>query len=287
MAKRNQVAKPVVRYALLIALTIWTLGPVTWLVSLAFKPPLEWYTSNLIPREPIIDNFIWIFNTTNPIGKTSVMTAVAEPVMKPFLNSIVVSSLGTVFAVLVGFLAAYGVSRYRAGGTFTLFFTLLTRMLPGAVFITPLLIYYSTLRILDTHFGLIVLYTAVTLTYSIWILKGFIDEIPPEYEEAALLEGASPWSILSKVVVPLLKGGILTSALFIFILNWTELLFAIVLTDIRAVTLPYQIGRYVSAVGILYGPQAALGLIATIPSVAIGYIIQKHLVTGFTFGRVR
>ncbi|MFQ6086222.1 MAG: carbohydrate ABC transporter permease, partial [Candidatus Bathyarchaeia archaeon] len=195
MAKRNQVAKPVVRYALLIALTIWTLGPVTWLVSLAFKPPLEWYTSNLIPREPIIDNFIWIFNTTNPIGKTSVMTAVAEPVMKPFLNSIVVSSLGTVFAVLVGFLAAYGVSRYRAGGTFTLFFTLLTRMLPGAVFITPLLIYYSTLRILDTHFGLIVLYTAVTLTYSIWILKGFIDEIPPEYEEAALLEGASPWSI--------------------------------------------------------------------------------------------
>ncbi|MFQ6086195.1 MAG: carbohydrate ABC transporter permease, partial [Candidatus Bathyarchaeia archaeon] len=92
---------------------------------------------------------------------------------------------------------------------------------------------------------------------------------------------------LSKVVVPLLKGGILTSALFIFILNWTELLFAIVLTDIRAVTLPYQIGRYVSAVGILYGPQAALGLIATIPSVAIGYIIQKHLVTGFTFGRVR
>jgi len=287
VARMEQMLKLVARYALLIVTILWTLGPVIWMISLSFKPPTEWYSPNIIPQRPILDNYVSLFISTVPIGGTYFMTSIAEAITRPFINSLIIASLSTIFAVLIGFLAAYGVSRYRAGGTFTIFFTLLTRMIPGATFVAPLMVYYATLRLLDTYQALILLYTAVTLTYSIWILKGFIDEVPAEWEEAALLEGAHPWRVVTQVTIPLIKGGIAASALFIFILNWTEFLFALVISVTQIVTLPVQISMYASAVGRMYGPQAALGLIATIPMVIIGYAIQKHLITGFTFGRVR
>jgi len=287
MARTKGVAGKIVRYLLLIVVCAWTLAPVAWMVSLSFKGPTEWYAPNIIPAQPIVDNYINLFIPTNPIGGSHFFTSITEPITKPLINSLIVAGFGTLFAVLVGFLAAYGVSRYRAGGTFTIFFTLLTRMLPGATFVAPLMVFYSSIHFIDTYVGLILLYTAVTLTYAIWLMKGFIDEIPPEWEEAALLEGASPWTVLRKVTIPLTKGGLAASALFIFILNWSEFLFALVISVTQVTTLPVQISKYVSAVGRMYGTQASIGIIATIPSVALGYLIQKHLVTGFTFGRVR
>lgn len=257
------------------------------MVSLSFKGPTEWYAPNLIPIKPIIDNFISLFIPTNPAVGSYFFTSITEPITKYLINSLIAAGLGTVFAVLIGFLAAYGVSRYRAGGTFIIFFTLLTRMLPGATFVAPLLVFYASIAFVDTYQGLILLYTAVTLTYAIWLMKGFIDEIPAEWEEAALLEGASPWTVLRKITIPLTKGGLVASGLFIFILNWTEFLFALVISVTQVTTLPVEISKYVSAVGRMYGSEAALGLVATIPSVVLGYFIQRHLVTGFTFGRVR
>lgn len=287
MAGIEQRVKLAAKYILLIVVLLWTLGPVVWMISISLKTPAEWYLPNIIPEKPTLDNYINLFISTVPIGGAHFMASIAEAITRPFINSLIIASLSTIFAVSIGFLAAYGVSRYKAGGTFTIFFTLLTRMLPGAAVVAPLMVYYATLRILDTYPALIVLYTAVTLTYAIWILKGFIDEVPPEWEEAALLEGAHPWTIITRVTIPLIKGGIVASALFIFILNWSEFLFALVISVTRVITLPVQISMYASAVGRMYGSQAALGLIATIPTVIIGYVIQKHLVTGFTFGRIR
>jgi len=287
VVRTKVAAKSIGRYLLLIVVSIWTLAPVAWMVSLSFKGPTEWYAPNLIPIQPIIDNYISLFVPTNPIGGSYFFTSITEPITKPLINSLIAAGLGTIFAVLVGFLAAYGVSRYQAGGTFVIFFTLLTRMLPGATFVAPLMVFYAGIGFVDTYSGLILLYTAVTLTYAIWLMKGFIDEIPPEWEEAALLEGASPWTVLRKITIPLTKGGLVASALFIFILNWSEFLFALVISVTQVTTLPVQISKYVSAVGRMYGTMASLGLLATIPSLVLGYLIQKHLVTGFTFGRVR
>lgn len=287
MVRTKVEAKSIGRYLLLIVVSVWTLAPVAWMVSLSFKGPNEWYAPNLIPIQPTIDNYISLFVPTNAIGGSYFFTSITEPITKPLINSLIAAGLGTIFAVLIGFLAAYGVSRYRAGGTFVIFFTLLTRMLPGATFVAPLMVFYASIGFVDTYAGLVLLYAAVTLTYAIWLMKGFIDEIPPEWEEAALLEGASPWTVLRKVTIPLTKGGLAASALFIFILNWSEFLFALVISVTQVTTLPVQISKYVSAVGRMYGSMAALGLVATIPSLAIGYLIQKHLVTGFTFGRVK
>jgi multiple sugar transport system permease protein len=214
-------------------------------------------------------------------------TALVDPVTLPFINSLLVVGASTVLSVIIGFFTAYGASRYNSPGPFSLFFTLLTRMLPPATFVTPIMVYYSNLKLLDSHLGLIMLYSAVTVTYGIWILKGFIDQVPIEWEQAALLEGASHLQVVFRVTLPIVKSGLVVSGLFIFLLNWAELLFALVLTNVQAVTLPVHISKYVGAVGQLYGPQAALGILSSLIPVIIGYIIQKHLVTAFTFGMVR
>lgn len=282
----SKVVSSSLKYIVIGVFLLWTLVPIVWIVSLAFKPYNEWRVAYFIPKNPTLENFIMLFN---PRAIESVMgkMAIVEPIIQPLINSLIITTFSTILAVIIGFFTAYGASRYGSPGPFTLFFTLLTRMLPPATFVTPLMVYYSNLNLLDTHAGLIFLYSAVTVTYGIWILKGFIDAIPREWEEAAMLEGASPLKAMLKVTLPLAKPGLAVAALFIFLLNWTELLFALVLTNIQAVTLPVHISKYVGAVGQLYGPQAALALISSAIPVTIGYAIQKHLVTGFTFGLVR
>lgn len=274
------------KYILIGVFLLWTLIPVAWLVSLAFKPYAEWRVAYFIPKQPTLSNFVMLFKPEEMLGMMG-KTALVEPVTKPLINSLIVVSISTALAVIIGFFTAYGASRYGSPGPFSLFFTLLTRMLPPATFVTPIMVYYSNIGLLDTHLGLILLYSAVTVTYGIWILKGFIDQVPIEWEEAALLEGASHTEVLFKVTLPLVRSGLVVAALFIFLLNWAELLFALVLTNIYAVTLPVHVSKYVGAVGQLYGPQAALGILSSLFPLIVGYVIQKHLVTGFTFGMVR
>jgi len=275
-----------IKYIFIGFCLLWVLIPVAWIVCLAFKPYPEWRVAYFLPKDPTLSNFVILFEPKQIIGMMGA-TAIVDPVTRPFINSIIVVGFSTIIAVFAGFFTAYGASRYNTPGSFSLFFTLLTRMLPPATFVTPIMVYYSNLKLLDTHLGLILLYAAVTVTYGIWILKGFIDNVPREWEEAALLEGATHSQVIFKVTLPLVKSGLVVAGLFIFLLNWAELLFALVLTNVNAVTLPVHISKYVGAVGQLYGPQAALGIISSLIPLIIGYIIQKHLVAAFTFGMVR
>ncbi|MCL7384113.1 MAG: carbohydrate ABC transporter permease [Thaumarchaeota archaeon] len=282
----HKIISKFTRYLVIIIFLSWILIPVLWMVTLAFKSYPEWRVAYFFPKEPTFMNFILIFEPKQIVGMMGA-TALVDPVTLPFINSLLVVGASTVLSVIIGFFTAYGASRYNSPGPFSLFFTLLTRMLPPATFVTPIMVYYSNLKLLDSHLGLIMLYSAVTVTYGIWILKGFIDQVPIEWEQAALLEGASHLQVVFRVTLPIVKSGLVVSGLFIFLLNWAELLFALVLTNVQAVTLPVHISKYVGAVGQLYGPQAALGILSSLIPVIIGYIIQKHLVTAFTFGMVR
>jgi multiple sugar transport system permease protein len=270
----------------IVVFILWTLTPVLWMISLSFKPYGEWRTPHLLPQKPTIDNYRMLF-TPQALQIFIAYTAIIEPVTGPLTRSLIVSITATIIAVIIGFFTAYGASRYNTPGPFVLFFTLLTRMLPPATFLTPIMVYFTTLGLFDNIAGLILLYSATTITYAIWIMKGFIDAIPVEWEEAALMEGAKPLEVLFKVVLPIARPGLVVSGLFIFLMAWTELLFALVLTNVNAVTLPVQISKYVTAVGALWGTQAAIALLGSIIPVIIGYMIQRHLVTGFTFGLVR
>lgn len=167
------------------------------------------------------------------------------------------------------------------------FFVLTGRMFPPVAIAIPLVVMYSTLNLMDLHLGLILMYTGVTVPYVIWMMKSFLDEVPKEVEEAAILDGCSQFEAIIKVTVPMVKGGLVASALFVFILNWGEFAFALLFTNINAYTLPVQIQRFFSIAGFAHGPMSALSIMATIPMIIFGYMIQKHFVRGLTFGAVR
>jgi multiple sugar transport system permease protein len=273
--------------ALLICSVI--LLPIVWVLSISLKPPEEWvaYPPTVIPVEPTASNYIVLFQPGNPVGGISAMVSSAEPVTKAFINSLIIVPVSTLASLLIGFFAAYSVSRFRTGGPTLPLFVLTTRMFPPVAFAVPLLVYYRLLGLIDTQLGLILMYTGFTIAFSLWMMRGFIDGVPRHVEEAAILDGASPWRVLFTITLPLVRGGLAATGLFVFILNWTEFLFAQIFTTREAITIPVQVSHYVGAVGRFYGPMAALGVVASIPVVIAGYLIQRHLVTGFTFGLVR
>jgi multiple sugar transport system permease protein len=263
--------------------------PVVWTLSISFKPPREWlaYPPRLIPEEPTLANYQVLFQVGNPVGAIAEMTRSAESVSRAFFNSLIIAPLATVAATAIGFFAAYGVSRYGAGGPLFPLTVLTTRMFPPIAFAIPLLVYFRMLDLIDTRLGLVLMYTGFTAAFSLWMIKGFIDGVPRHIEEAALLDGASRWRVLFTITFPMVKGGIAAALLFVFILNWTEFLLALVFSSRHATTIPVQVSQYAGAVGRFYGPQAALGIVASLPVVVAGYLIQRHLVRAFTFGLVR
>lgn len=277
------------RWGIILIVSLITLAPVVWVLSLSFKPPQEWlaYPPTLIPRQPTLENYLVLFWPGNPVGVVSEMVRTAEPVTRAFINSLIIVPISTALSIVIGFLAAYGISRFGAGGNFLPFSVLTTRMFPPIAFAVPLLVYYRSLGLIDTHLGLILMYTTFTLAFSLWMIKGFIDGIPRHIEEAAILDGASRWRVMFTITLPLIRGGLAAAALFVFIMNWTEFLFALIFTSRFAVTLPVQVSRYAGAVGRYYGPQAALGIVASIPVLIAGYLIQRYLVRAFTFGLVK
>jgi multiple sugar transport system permease protein len=160
-------------------------------------------------------------------------------------------------------------------------------MAPPIVMIIPMIVLYSTLNLIDTYQGLILAYAIFTTPYSTWMIKSFLDEVPRELEEVGLVEGLTPLETHFKITLPMIKGGIAATALFVMILNWSEFLFALVLTHGSVITIPVQETRYFTYAGVQYGPQSALGIVAAIPLFIFGLSIQKYLARGLTFGAIR
>jgi multiple sugar transport system permease protein len=275
----------ILTYILVVVITLVFLFPIYWMFTMAFKPYAEWTAAGgkiyWFPNNPTLDNFRTIFS------KQLQMNPIAGTAIRPVINSLIVSIVGTAIAMIVGILAAYGISRYKAGGQLP-FFLLQLRMFPPIAIIIPIMIMWAFLRMIDTWYGLVVIYGVVTLPFAVWLMKTFFDEIPSELGEAAIVDGCSNIGAFFKVVLPLAKGGIASTALFVFILNWSDFLIALVLTDRKWTTIPVHISKLQSAlVGQLYGPKAALGVLAAIPPIVFGALIQKYLVRGLTFGAIK
>jgi len=259
---------------------IFALFPIFWMVSTSFKPthewaavPPVWVTSNptLANYQPLIgtlDGF-WVH------GHGGAWWAM--------LDSLIVSSSATLISLTIGVMAAIGFSRYRAGGH-TLALTILSvRGIPTVVIAIPFLILFGWLGLRDTHTGLILAYVVFTTPFAFWMLKSFIDDIPAEIEEAAMMDGMSRWAAHLRITLPLIKGGMLATGLFIFILNWSEFLLAVVLTEKTVFTIPVNMQLF----GGVFGIQAALATVAALPIVILGLLIHKHLARGFTLGAIK
>jgi multiple sugar transport system permease protein len=269
--------------------------PIFWLISTSFKPIDEWqkYPPVWISSQPTLQNYRIVFapkaaQEFAAKQQGAIGYKVSGSAWKAFGDSAVIATAATVLSVLFGTLAAYSIVRFKTGGDSYPFQFLTVRMFPPIAVVVPMVVLFSMLRLSDTYFGLILAYTAFTLPFSIWMIRSFIEEVPEELEGAALIYGMRPFHAFLKVTFPLIQGGVLATALFVFILNWSEFLFALTLTTGHVVTVTLQVANYVSASsGKLYGVQAAMGTVSTLPVIFFGYIIQHHLVRGLSFGAIK
>jgi len=188
----------------------------------------------------------------------------------------------------VGVGAAYGITRFRAGGRLVPFQILQLRMLPPVAVMIPILILWSYLHLIDTYVGLILMYGVVTFPFAVWLMRGFFLDVPREITQAAILDGCTHWGAFVKVVLPQVKGGLAVTALFVFILNWSDFLIALVLSRSEVITGPVFLSSLQFAgAGQLFGPQSALALILILPPAVFGLAIQRYLVRGLTFGAIK
>jgi multiple sugar transport system permease protein len=306
---RNRLAIVAVFVATLIFL-----APIYWIGSTAFKPR-EVATSvpPTVIFQPEITPFIKLFTKrvqlTRPVepevyaaapwweqriydGGERVLRVRGEVQLSAypdrFLNSLIVAITSTVLAVGMGTLTAYGFSRFKvAGENDWLFFILSTRMLPPVVVAIPMFLMYRTLGITDTHVGLIILYTAFNLSFAVWLMKGFMDEIPREYEEAALVDGYTRMQAFWKIVLPEAVTGIAATAVFCFIIAWNEYAFALIMTNRRAQTAPPFIPAQVGSGLVDWTTIAAGTVLFLIPVAIFTFALRNHLLRGVTFGAIR
>lgn len=270
-----------------VALAV-VLFPVFWILMTAIKPPVDWNASPAvwIPSSPTLINFQTLFDP-DAIREYGV-GGVSQSATKAVWGSLIASITATALSVAIGLFSAIGISRYGNGSKLTPLIILSGRMFPPAAIAVPFVIIFSNVGLIDTYAGLIAIYVAVTLPFSTWMLKSFVDDLPREIEEAAMIDGRSRLMAHLTVTIPLIKGGLFATTMFIFILNWSEFMFSLVLSYTDVSTIPLQLAKYVTATaGTLYGVQAALAVLAMIPLIIIGYLIQSHLARGMTFGAIK
>jgi multiple sugar transport system permease protein len=292
------------RHALLITWALFALFPTFWMVSTSFKDAGEWisWPPHWLPHEPTLLNYKQIFAFGGvEAGLSRSATDHAFGIWKALGDSLLVCGVSSLAALMLGTLLAYCVSRFGVGGRNFRYAVLTMRMVPPIVIAIPILMYYAILipytteyllgtrlSLYDTYLGLGLLYTVTTLPFVIWMMLSFIDEVPSTLEHAARLMGAGRLYTLWHVVLPLVASGMVVTFLFIFILNWSEFLLALTLTQPGVSTLPVLLNKFQSAVeGRLYGPQAAIGTVITLPVLILGILIQRHLIKGFSFGMIR
>jgi len=292
----------VVGYALL------TILPLLWIIATGFKSPSDAiaYPPRLV-FEPTLEGYVNLL-TTRTRATEAMLEAAGEPATwydrivrdqgmviagpsrfgERFLNSVIIGFGSTVLCMILGTAAAYAFSRFRVPlKDDLLFFILSTRMMPPIAVAIPIFLMFRSLGLSDTHLGMILLYTAVNLSLSVWLLKGFIDEIPVEYEEAALIDGYTRFQAFYKVVLPQAATGIASTAIFCLIFAWNEYAFAVLLTSGRAQTAPPFIPTIIGVSGLDWPAVAAGATIFLVPVLVFTVLLRKHLLRGITFGAVR
>ncbi len=302
-----------IRALVVMALAIVMLAPVFVMVMTAFKARADIVSAPpTVIFEPTLEGFVFLF-TERAVVAQSRMEAFREAAEAGQLNlfaqialdngqeitgpsdyvfrlknSLIIAGTSTILSVVLGVFAAYAFSRFDvAGKDDLLFFILSTRMLPAVVVTIPLFLMFRQFNLNDTHLGMILLYTVFNLSLSVWLLKGFIDEIPLEYEEAALVDGYTRMQAFFKIVLPQAVTGIAATTVFCLIFAWNEYAFALMLTSENARTAPPSIATMLGRGGIEWSAIAAGSLGFLIPVVIVTFALRNYLLRGVTFGAVR
>lgn len=230
----------------------------------------------------------WVFHPTLKNFNDALFVFGGQGALSFVINSLIVTSASTVLSVGLGAMAAYGLARFRFRGRKQLSFWILsTRFAPPIAFVVPMYLMALQLDLLDTRIALVMVYASMNLSLVIWLLRGFFTEIPIEIEEAALVDGYTRLQIFWRVALPLVRPGVITAAILAAIFSWNEFLFAAILTQTNAATLPVYLSGFSNAMGLAWGEFMAVGVIAVLPITIFTVVLQKYLVRGLTFGAVR
>jgi len=300
-----------IRVILTVAVALIMLIPVAWMIMTAFKSRADAVAAPpKVIFQPSIEGFIALLTQRRQLtfeqglqelqSRTDlkwydrVMLKRGQQIIDKseyvdyLTNSVIISVTSTIFSVVLGVLAGYAFSRFPVKGKDDLmFFILSTRMLPAVVVTIPIFLMYRLIGLYDSRVGMILLYTVFNLSFSVWLMKGFIDEIPREYEEAALVDGYSRLQAFLRVVLPQAVTGIAATTVFCLIFAWNEFGFALMLTTETARTAPPSIPSVLGTGGIEWAAIAAGSLGFLIPVVIVTFALRDYLLRGVTFGAVR
>jgi multiple sugar transport system permease protein len=290
--RRPRYAGRILIYGALVFWAFVCLFPIYWTVSTSLKTAPSVMQGHLLPWwdfQPDWKGWRSLGLSPDTIGQTS---TVRDEFLKRFTNSIVASTGSSLLAVVIGSLAAYGLTRfsYRFGpmrNKDISFFFLSQLILPPVVLALPFLVLYKELALLDTRLGLILLYTLMVLPIVIWIMRDQFGAIPIELEEAALVDGLSVWGAFLRIVVPLALPGMVAAFILSLVLCWNEYFFAALLTSTNAKTLPVMVASQTGSQGINWWSMAALSTAAIAPLLLVGIFLERFIIKGMTAGAVK
>lgn len=261
--------------------SLLTLFPIYWLFVISVKPAVDLFST----PDLVLRNFFW----------QNYIDVISNPTLRGYMiNSLIISTSNAFLVTFLGFLACYALTRFNLGGKESIFFwTITNRMAPPAVFLLPLFLLMTQVyrvgdfKLADTRTGMILVYCTFNLPFAIWTLRPTLDSIPKELDEAAYVDGASPWRVIWDIVFPLARPGLAVTLILTWVFAWNEYLLAATLTNFNARTLTTGLSEYVTTTGTSWGIMATISVFTLIPALIIFSLVQRHIVAGLTFGAVK
>ena len=260
-------------YSLVVFFMLPTVFVFYWMITLSLKPQVE---ATAFP--PHFFRFSVTF-------KGYVDVFAKNPFLLYTWNSLVVATGSTLLALIVGLPCAYSIAHWRQRGLALI--VLVARIIPGISYLIPWYILFRNLKMVDTYLALILTHLVVGLPIVIWVMIGFFEDIPPELREAAMIDGCTDYGAFWRVAVPLVKPGVVATGILSFIFSWNNFLFSVILAGRNTRTLPIAVFNMIGYEEINWGPLAAAATLITLPVIILTLIIQRHIVTGLTFGAVK
>ncbi len=282
--KRTHLLQRVLLYLAVVVIIIWTTAPYLWLIisSLSYRIDLLQVPLHWIPPRITLDNYYELFVSG---GQTN---ANATLFLQALRNSGIITFSATFICLVLGVLAAYALARLKFPGSGVYLALMMTvQMVPPVAIVIPLYVILRNFNMLDTRYGLVLVYLSFILPLVVWLMRSYFAAIPSELEDAARIDGCSRLGALMRVILPLSGPGLVSVAVFAFIAAWNEYLYAFILTTVDAKTLPVLIGEFSTKLGLEYLRIAAAGVLASLPPVILALIFQRFIIRGLTAGSIK
>ena len=277
-SSRARLLRRGILVAIVLILIVIYLFPVYWMVSTSFKVEKDYFSwpPKWLPNPLTLEHYRVLFGPRNMLFY--------------FRNSLIISVTSVALCLVSGSLASYALAKFRFQGNVgknVAMWILSLRMMPPIAVAIPIFILFGKMHLIDTQLGLILAYVFFNLPFVVWMMYGFFAEIPPEVEEAGMVDGCGRFGVFWRIAVPLAAPGLAATAIFAMVMSWNEFLFASKLTAFNANTMPVLISSFITDRGLLWGEMSAAGTIASLPMVVMSLFVQRYLVRGLTLGAVK